>query len=162
MFPFASYVSCGQSKPRLIFSCINGPIVSHCAAIPQPQHPQSTIGGKGPRNWSFSSCQESPTFDSRNQPTNFSNFSCQGGWQHERSNLSGKRPRFINNAQSETPASCLKCEEHFVTIRQLRGEISQLKKQGIWMYNYLRLYIRVITLFQKATTYEWIFDFINF
>ena len=28
MFPFASYVSRGQSKPRLIFSRINGPIVA--------------------------------------------------------------------------------------------------------------------------------------
>ena len=27
MVPFASYVSRGQSKPRLIFSRINGPIV---------------------------------------------------------------------------------------------------------------------------------------
>ena len=29
MFPFASYVSRGQSKPRLIFSRINGPIVTY-------------------------------------------------------------------------------------------------------------------------------------
>ena len=28
MVPFASYVSRGQSKPRLIFSRINGPIVN--------------------------------------------------------------------------------------------------------------------------------------
>ena len=28
MFPFASYVSLGQSKPRLIFSRINGPNVT--------------------------------------------------------------------------------------------------------------------------------------
>ena len=54
-------------------------IVSHSAAIPQPQHPPSTIGGKQPRHWPFSSCQESPTFGSRNQRTNFTNFSRQGG-----------------------------------------------------------------------------------
>ena len=71
-------------------------------AIPLPQHPRSTIARKQPRNCSFSSCQKSPTFGSRNRPPNSSNFSCHGNGQHERPNLGGKRARFINN--------CLKCE----------------------------------------------------
>ena len=41
MVPFASYVSRGQSKPRLIFSGINGPIVSVCLLIDDNNKPTS-------------------------------------------------------------------------------------------------------------------------
>lgn len=72
-------LTCHQTLKKMTISLENDDncdddIVSHCAAIPQLQHPWNTIGGKRPRNWSFSSYQESPTFGSRNQPTNFSNF----------------------------------------------------------------------------------------